>query len=211
MNIKQYLFIGLSLLGMVSCSESDETSAEFENWQNKNESYFLEKYNSYLLEYQTLGEASSKMVIPAWSMPSETLLELIAPTNCILVEKVAKTELLWTDNTPAYTDSVAVHYRGNLIPSPHYPEGYEFDRSYMSTDKFNLAVDVPSRFKVSGSTLPGFSTALQHMHRGEGWIVTIPYQLGYGTTESGVIPAYSTLVFEIFLMDFWNQEEGDRY
>jgi len=49
------------------------------------------------------------------------------------------------------------------------------------------------------------------MHRGEGWIVTIPYQLGYGTTESGVIPAYSTLVFEIFLMDFWNKEEGDRY
>jgi FKBP-type peptidyl-prolyl cis-trans isomerase FklB len=204
-----YLFTLLPLLW--SCSESDETSSEFENWQNKNESYFLEKYNSYLQEYQTLGEASSKMVIPAWSMPSETLLELIAPTNCILVEKVENSELLWTDNTPEYTDSVAVHYRGNLIPSPHYPEGYEFDRSYMSTDNFNLAVDVPSRFKVNGSILPGFSTALQHMHRGEGWIVTIPYQLGYGTTESGVIPAYSTLVFEIFLMDFWNQEEGDRY
>jgi FKBP-type peptidyl-prolyl cis-trans isomerase FklB len=204
-----YLFALLPLL--VSCSESEETSTEFENWQSKNETYFLEKYNSYLLEYQTKGEASSKMVVPAWSMPSETILELIDPTSCILVEKVMKNELLWTDNTPEYTDSVAVHYRGNLIPSSHFPEGYEFDRSYMSTDNFNLAVDVPSRFAVSGNILPGFSTALQHMHRGEGWIVTIPYQLGYGTTESGVIPAYSTLVFEIFLMDFWDEEEGDRY
>ncbi len=211
MNIKQYLFICLSLLGMASCSESDETSTEFTDWQNKNETYFLEHYNSYLLEYQTKGEASSKVVIPAWSMPSETLLELIDPTSCVLVEKVVRTEEMWTEETPAYTDSVAVHYSGRLIPSPHYPEGYEFDRSYMSNDNFNLAVDVPARFKVSGNILPGFSTALQHMHRGEGWIVTVPYQLGYGTTAQSVIPAYSTLVFEIFLMDFWNKEEGDRY
>ena len=204
-----YLFILLPLV--VSCSESDETSTEFEDWQTKNDAYFLEKYNSFLQEYKSQGEASTKLVIPAWSMPSETPLDAIAPTSCILVEKVGYSELLWTDNTPEYTDSVAVHYRGRLIPSPHYPEGYEFDRSYMSSDNFNLAVDVPARFKVNGSILAGFSTALQHMHRGEGWIVTVPYQLGYGSTAQSVIPAYSTLVFEIFLMDFWKKERGDRY
>ena len=202
----------LALLPLfTSCTESDETSSEFEGWQEKNEAYFLEQYNSYLQEYQTLGEASSMVVIPAWSMPGETPLAGIAPTSCILVKKVLKTEALWTEGTPEYTDSVAVHYCGHLIPSSHYPEGYEFDRSYMSTDNFNLAVDVPANFKVNGSIIAGFSTAVQHMHRGEGWIVTVPYQLGYGTTESGVIPAYSTLVFEIFLMDFWNKEKGDRY
>ena len=204
-----YLFTLLPLF--VSCSESDETSSEFLDWQAKNETYFLEQYNSYMQEYKSKGEASSKMVIPTWSMPGETPIEDILPTNCILVEKVLSTELLWTDNTPEYTDSVAVHYRGRLIPSPHYPEGYEFDRSYMSTGNFNLAVDVPAHFKVSGGVIAGFSTALQHMHRGEGWIVTIPYQLGYGSSESSVIPAYSTLVFEIFLMDFWKKEKGDRY
>ena len=204
-----YLFTLLPLF--VSCTESDETSTEFEDWQAKNETYFLEQYNNYMQEYKSLGESSSKLVIPAWSMPSETPLEYIDPTNCILVQKELKLEELWTEETPKFTDSVAVHYRGRLIPSPHYPEGYEFDRSFMSTDNFNLAVDVPSRFKVNGSILPGFSTALQHMHRGEGWIVTVPYQLGYGTTAQSVIPAYSTLIFEIFLMDFWNKEEGDRY
>jgi FKBP-type peptidyl-prolyl cis-trans isomerase FklB len=83
----------------------------------------------------------------------------------------------------------------------------------MSTDSFDPEVDVPARFKVNGNILPGFSTALQHMHRGEGWIVIVPYQLGYGTTQSSssVIPAYSTLVFEIYLQEFWMKELGDRY
>ena len=135
-----YLFTLLPLF--VSCSESDETSTEFEGWQTKNDAYFLEKYNSFLQEYKSLGEASTKLVIPAWSMPGDTPLDGIAPTSCILVEKVGKNAFLWTDNTPEYTDSVAVHYRGCLIPSPHYPEGYEFDRSYMSTDNFNLAIDM---------------------------------------------------------------------
>ena len=41
-----YLFTLLPLF--VSCTESDETSTEFEGWQAKNETYFLEQYNSYM-------------------------------------------------------------------------------------------------------------------------------------------------------------------
>jgi len=41
--------------------------------------------------------------------------------------------------------------------------------------------------------------------------VTVPYQLGYGTSDSGDIPAYSTLIFEIRLEDFWTDKKGDRY
>ena len=213
MKIKHYLLIGISLLGFVSCSETDETDPEFDDWQNRNETYFQQYYEQYLQEYKGKGEASDMLVIPCWSMPSELKLEDIAPTNCILAYKVLKNEVLWTDNTPQYTDSVAVHYSGSLIPSLHYPEGYQFDRSYMSTDSFDPEVDVPARFKVNGNILAGFSTALQHMHRGEGWIVIVPYQLGYGTTQSStsVIPAYSTLIFEIYLQDFWMTELGDRY
>jgi len=48
------------------------------------------------------------------------------------------------------------------------------------------------------------------MHKGDHWRVTIPYQLAYGETASGVIPAYSTLVFDIWLTDFWTKTKGDR-
>ena len=41
MKIKHYLLIGISLLGFVSCSETDETSEEFADWQNKNEGEYI--------------------------------------------------------------------------------------------------------------------------------------------------------------------------
>jgi FKBP-type peptidyl-prolyl cis-trans isomerase FklB len=50
----------------------------------------------------------------------------------------------------------------------------------------------------------GFSTALQNMHIGDRWLVYIPYTLGYGTTDSGTIPAYSTLVFDITLLAYYH-------
>ena len=58
--------------------------------------------------------------------------------------------------------------------------------------------------EVNG-VLEGFATALQHMHRGDHWRVTIPHQLGYGASGTTGIPGYSTLIFEIRLVDF---EEG---
>ena len=49
------------------------------------------------------------------------------------------------------------------------------------------------------NVVDGFATALMHMHPGDHWMVYIPYQLGYGTTGNGSIPAYSMLRFEIAL------------
>ena len=98
-------------------------------------------------------------------------------------------------------------YSGRLMPTTHYPLGYEFDRSYLST--YDPDVDVPSTMAVNG-VVEGFSTAVQHMHRGDKWRIIVPYQLGYGTTARTSIPAYSTLVFEIELIDFWSKKKGDR-
>ena len=39
------------------------------------------------------------------------------------------------------------------------------------------------------------------MHPGSRWIVYIPYTMGYGTRTSGPIPAYSTLIFEVELLN----------
>ena len=57
---------------------------------------------------------------------------------------------------PIFTDSVAVNYRGRLIP---YPTGKVFDQSYKGT--LDPEVNKPRTFKVGG-TLIGWSTALHH-------------------------------------------------
>ncbi len=93
-------------------------------------------------------------------MPSSLPLDDIAHTSCILV-KVIDQGLGTT--SPEYTDSAEVNYSGRLIPTDDYPEGYEFDRSYLTN--YDPDVDVPARVAVNG-VVDGFSTALQHMHKG---------------------------------------------
>jgi FKBP-type peptidyl-prolyl cis-trans isomerase FklB len=63
---------------------------------------------------------------------------------------------------------------------------------------------MPKTLLIS-SLVSGFATAVQNMHIGDRWLVYIPYDLGYGTTESSssTIPAYSTLVFDITLVAYY--------
>ena len=62
-------------------------------------------------------------------------------------------------------------------------------------------------FGVSG-TIAGFGTALQYMHCGDRWMVYIPETLGYGSTAQNKIPAYSTIMFDVTLVDYFYPGEG---
>lgn len=184
-----YLLALLPLLA--SCSEADDTVEEYADWQAKNEAYFSQQF---LQAYSSTGA----MILKKLSLPDSLNVSQVSPTECVLVDVL---EAGAGGNSPLYTDTVQVHYRGWLIPSPSYPKGYQFDSSY--SGDFDSGVAQPATFVVS-SMVEGFATALQHMHRGDRWRVTIPYQLGYGAspTSSGAIPGYSTLIFDIRLEDF---------
>ena len=112
---------------------------------------------------------------------------------------------------PMLTDSVRIAYRGRLIPSKTYPEGYVFDQSYLND--FSWKTAYPAQFPAPNVVLiTGLQSALLQMHIGDRWEVYVPYTLGYGTsnatTSSGVIsvPAYSTLIFDIRLVAFWRAD-----
>jgi FKBP-type peptidyl-prolyl cis-trans isomerase len=82
---------------------------------------------------------------------------------------------------PLQTAAVTINYTGKIYTGTVFDSG------------------VKSTFNVNG-VVRGFSTALQNMVVGEKWEVCIPYYLGYGTTGSGSIQAYTTLFFEIELL-----------
>ena len=112
--------------------------------------------------------------------------------------------------SPIYTDTVRVSYRGRLIPSANYPEGKVFDQTYAGT--FNWQTTAVSKSVASGF-VDGFTTVLLHMHPGDRWRVYIPYQLGYGvnskssSTSSESLPGYSTLIFDLALVEYWHPGE----
>ena len=106
--------------------------------------------------------------------------------------------------SPLFTDTVRVAYRGHLIPTATYPEGYVFDQTYV--DDFVWGTAGQTDF-VTSSVVDGFATALMNMHVGDRWRVRIPYMLGYGTSSTTTITGYSNLVFEIAMYDFWHPGE----
>lgn len=194
----------LALLSLtVSCSEESGDDFNQAEWQKENEAYFEKQYQEHLS-----ASSPTCFVLPNWSMPESTAISALPHTSCILVDVLAEGDDDETD-CPLYTDSVKIHYSGRLIPTDDYPIGYEFDRSYL-LNKLDPEVDPPVTMSVKSLT-DGFCTALQHMHRGDMWQIIVPYQLGYGSsTSSAYIPPYSTLVFQVYLEDFWQLQEGDR-
>lgn len=89
--------------------------------------------------------------------------------------------------SPSSNSVVTVHYKGSLI------NGRVFDCSYERS--------CPEAFRVR-DVIEGWQIALQQMHKGDKWIVTIPCSLGYGDRTVDNIPGHSTLVFEVELIDF---------
>jgi len=91
-----------------------------------------------------------------------------------------------TGVSPAATDVVEVHYRGQ------FGDGQEFDSSY-SRGK-------PASFPVNG-VIKGWTEALQKMKEGSKWELCIPPDLAYGKMGiPGAIPPDSTLYFEVELL-----------
>ena len=185
-------------LFLVSCKESDDSVEEFANWQETNEAYVNNLYSRAVKTGEPVK--GSLTAIKKWSYNADDK-QHNNPSDYIYVEVLSK-----GDGTvsPIFTDSVRVHYQGRLLPSASYTNGYVFDQSW--TGEYDTQTNVPVKFAV-GSVVDGFTTALQHMHKGDRWKVYIPYQLGYGESANSSIPGYSTLVFDITLNNFWHVGE----
>ena len=85
---------------------------------------------------------------------------------------------------PSDTDIALVNYTGKLL------DGTVFDKS---------AQPVPMPV---AAVVPGFSEGLKLMPKGAKYRLWVPPQLGYRDRVNGPIPANSTLVFDVELVDF---------
>ena len=194
MKVFRYL-IGLTLFlcTLVSCSETEE-AYEFDNWQTRN-----------VLYIDSIAEVARANADGNWKVFLATGLDDSREWGneyyvyCHVLQAGDGT------SHPMYTDSVLVNYSGRLIPSTNYSQGFLFDASYRG--ELDPQFDVPVALPLPG-TVKGFSTALQHMvagttrSSGDIWRIYIPYTLGYGTNNGTTIPGYSTLVFDVNLVDF---------
>jgi len=88
--------------------------------------------------------------------------------------------------TPAATDRVKVHYHGTLI------DGTVFDSSVQRGE--------PAEF-ILNQVIKGWTEGLQLMPVGSKYILYVPQELAYGVQNQGTIQPYSTLIFEVELLE----------
>lgn len=198
--LKYALLACLSLIGLASCQESDDTPEEFPDWQNKNEQAFLKIYK----DAQDSIAAGKKWIIARGMNRADYSDDPEKPEDFVVIQVLKDGP---GREVPYATDTVLIHYQGILQPSTHVPQGLVFDSSYK--DRYDEGVSSPYKGRVGGF-VEGFATALQHMNRGDYWKIYIPYQLAYKGNATGNIPAYSMLTFYVKLDDFWSKKEGDR-
>ena len=95
-----------------------------------------------------------------------------------------------SSGTPADGMRVHVLYKGMLL------DGTVFDEAADRAHPFAPRVG-------RQELIAAWDQALTRMHKGEKWLLIVPYELGYGTRGNPPkIPRRATLVFEMELLDF---------
>ncbi len=93
-----------------------------------------------------------------------------------------------TGEKPQPGDMITVNYTGTFI------DGKPFDSSLERGEPFSFKFGV-------GDVIPGWDEGIAMMRKGGKAQLIIPSNLAYGSKGQGPIPPYSTLIFDIELLD----------
>lgn len=172
--MKNLLYISLFLLFVLSGCDEN-----FHTWKELNEQWLVEQRGR--LGQPADGEDE---IIETMVLPSGVLVEVFHNGY----GPVPKPSVDPINNTSSY---VKVTYKGWLIDGT----------------KFNDAENISMYLS---NTIPGWQDALGRMRQGSHWRIYIPHDQGYGEEGSKgaydnfSVPPYSTLIFDIDLVDVMN-------
>lgn len=170
-----FLFV-LGVVAFASCSDdNDSTWDEYKDWREENVKFFEEQ--KFLMTPQ--GVNYYQTLTPAWNSSAQVLIRYFNDRS-----------LTAGNLTPMLNSTVDVKYIGRMYT------GEAFDSSYTQTANG----DSIFRTQPTG-VIPGWQIALMNMHVGDSVEIVIPYNLAYGSSGSGVIKPYSTLLFNLKLVD----------
>lgn len=147
----------------------------------------LEALDKYLLEQETKIQAEKNKATLEAGDKFRADYEKKAGVKKTASGLLYKIEKAGEGDSPKKEDTVKVHYKGTLT------DGTVFDSSYDRGE--------PIEFQLN-QLIPGWIEAIPMLKKGGKMEIVVPPQLGYGDRQAGRIPANSTLVFEIELLDF---------
>lgn len=178
--------------GVIDAFDKDETYTTLEKSQEFVQSFQMKKY---LQAQQKIQEENALLYSDNKKQGEDFLATNKERPEVKTTESGLQYEIIkqGKGKTPTATDMVKVHYHGTLI------DGTVFDSSIERNE--------PATFGVS-QVIKGWTEALQLMPVGSKWKLYIPYDLAYGDREvSETIKPFSTLIFEVELLDIVEEEK----
>lgn len=151
--------------------------------------------NDFMTDQQQIAEATEKE--KALKGEKAFLAENKNKEGVIALESGLQYKVIrkGTGINPEATDKVRVHYTGKLL------DGTVFDSSVERGEPIEFGLN---------QVIKGWTEGLQHMQEGAVHLLYIPAELGYGSRGAGqVIKPYSTLVFEVELLEVIKPEAGE--
>ncbi len=134
------------------------------------------KYEAYIQENEAFLEQNSTRE-GVTVLPSGLQYEILEPAE---------------GPKPLVSDVIVAHYKGMLVDST------VFDSSYDRGEPLEMPL---------ANLIPGWKEGITMMSVGSKWRFIIPQELGYGNREmGGPIKPYSTLIFEVELLDIKSAE-----
>lgn len=156
--------------------DDDDVWNRYEGWRTENTTFFEDQQ----ARLDPHGQLYYQRLTPSWN-----------PGAAILVRYLNDRSKTEGNLRPLYNSTCDVIYRGHLC------NDVPFDSSY------NSVAYGDSIFRCRpGQVIQGWAIALTDMRVGDSAQIVVPYSLGYGA-KTGLtgIPPYSTLVFDLKLVD----------
>lgn len=172
----------------VACEETEGVADPYTDWEARNQAYIdsiAEVAKNNPSEWKVIRSYKLSPIL------NNSLSKVDENIYCKILEKGTG------EISPIFSDVVSVHYRGRLIPLYDGSE-FVFDQSFQGS--LNPDVALPVQFTVN-AVITGWTTALQQMKAGDRWEVYIPSDLAYGDNGQSSIPGFSTLIFDMTLVD----------
>jgi FKBP-type peptidyl-prolyl cis-trans isomerase FklB len=181
---------GLFLLLFASCSSDTDEYNPYHDWQARCAAWYEQVADS-----ARRNADGNWLMLKDYSKSPTYQSGITADSICVHVLSRGSGKV-----TPHYTDSVRIDFRGWLMPTVNARgerEEVTFTQTYYGD--FDPATAAPQLASVKAFT-SGFATALQYMVEGDDWMVYVPQELFYGSSASGIIPAYSAARFRLHLV-----------
>lgn len=170
---KTFLYASLIvLLASILSSCLGDNDVDYTEWKKQNDAYYLQCMDSI-----KDGKRVYEQIIPSW-----------APSTSVLVKWHNDRSLTAKELSPLDNSTVYVKYALETI------DGTKIQNSYSST----TYGDSIYRTQPSQNII-GFWAALTNMHVGDSVTMVIPASAGYGSSASGSIKPYSTLIYHVKL------------